>query len=64
MVLYAEKPLADLAFDVPKWQQGLAGRGLPNLWVPSPRDFFAVPELPHLGSGKLDLKRLKEHAPT
>ena len=62
VVLYAAKPLADLGFDVPKWQQALSGRGLPNLWVPSPRDFYAVPELPHLGSGKLDLKRLKEMA--
>ncbi len=62
VVLYVEKPLADLGYDVAKWQQGLAGRGLPNLWVPSPRDFYAVPELPHLGSGKLDLKRLKDMA--
>ena len=62
VVLYSEKPLAELGFDVSKWQQGLAGRGLANLWIPSPRDFYAVPELPHLGSGKLDLKRLKEMA--
>jgi acyl-[acyl-carrier-protein]-phospholipid O-acyltransferase/long-chain-fatty-acid--[acyl-carrier-protein] ligase len=37
-------------------------RGLPNLWVPGQRDFYAVPELPHLGSGKLDLKGLKDRA--
>ena len=42
--------------------RGLAGRGLPNLWVPGERDFFKVPELPVLGSGKLDLKRVKEMA--
>ena len=35
----------------------LAERGLPNLFIPGPRDFFAVDELPILGSGKLDLKK-------
>ena len=40
----------------------LAGKGLPNLWIPDERDCFAVSELPILGSGKLDLKRLKEMA--
>ena len=43
------------------WQQ-LSHKGLPNLWVPGERDFFEVPELPLLGSGKVDLKRLKEIA--
>jgi acyl-[acyl-carrier-protein]-phospholipid O-acyltransferase/long-chain-fatty-acid--[acyl-carrier-protein] ligase len=43
------------------WQQ-LSGKGLPNLWVPRERDFFLVPELPVLGSGKVDLKRVKELA--
>jgi acyl-[acyl-carrier-protein]-phospholipid O-acyltransferase / long-chain-fatty-acid--[acyl-carrier-protein] ligase len=37
-------------------------RGLPNIYVPGQRDFFQVPELPILGSGKLDLKRCKEIA--
>jgi acyl-[acyl-carrier-protein]-phospholipid O-acyltransferase/long-chain-fatty-acid--[acyl-carrier-protein] ligase len=62
VVLYAEPALANLGFDVAKWQRGLSDRGLPNLWVPGPRDFYPIPELPHLGSGKLDLKRLKEAA--
>jgi acyl-[acyl-carrier-protein]-phospholipid O-acyltransferase/long-chain-fatty-acid--[acyl-carrier-protein] ligase len=62
VVLYAEPALTHLGFDVAKWQQGLSGRGLPNLWVPGPRDFYPIPELPHLGSGKLDLKRLKDTA--
>jgi acyl-[acyl-carrier-protein]-phospholipid O-acyltransferase/long-chain-fatty-acid--[acyl-carrier-protein] ligase len=43
------------------WQQ-LSSRGLPNLWVPRERDFFTVPELPVLGSGKVDLKKVKEIA--
>jgi acyl-[acyl-carrier-protein]-phospholipid O-acyltransferase/long-chain-fatty-acid--[acyl-carrier-protein] ligase len=42
--------------------RGLMGRGLPNLWVPGERDFFPVHDLPVLGSGKLDLKRVKEMA--
>jgi acyl-[acyl-carrier-protein]-phospholipid O-acyltransferase / long-chain-fatty-acid--[acyl-carrier-protein] ligase len=40
----------------------LAERGLPNLFIPGPRDFFAVDELPILGSGKLDLKRCQSRA--
>jgi acyl-[acyl-carrier-protein]-phospholipid O-acyltransferase/long-chain-fatty-acid--[acyl-carrier-protein] ligase len=43
------------------WQQ-LNDRGLPNLYVPKERDFFQIPELPILGTGKLDLKRVKEMA--
>jgi acyl-[acyl-carrier-protein]-phospholipid O-acyltransferase/long-chain-fatty-acid--[acyl-carrier-protein] ligase len=42
--------------------RGLMASGLPNLWVPGERDFFAVEELPVLGSGKLDLKRVQEMA--
>ncbi|MEO0530563.1 MAG: hypothetical protein AAF266_08300 [Planctomycetota bacterium] len=38
--------------------EALRGRGLPNLWVPSADCFMEVPELPLLGSGKLDLKGL------
>ncbi len=62
VVLYLEQSLTQLGFDVPKWWQGMNGRGLPNLWVPGPRDFYAVPEMPLLGSGKLDLKGLKDKA--
>ena len=40
----------------------LSRRGLPNLWVPAERDFVQVPELPILGSGKMNLQRLKEMA--
>jgi acyl-[acyl-carrier-protein]-phospholipid O-acyltransferase/long-chain-fatty-acid--[acyl-carrier-protein] ligase len=43
------------------WQR-LQGCGMPNLWVPSQRDFFEVPEIPVLGSGKVHLQRLKELA--
>jgi acyl-[acyl-carrier-protein]-phospholipid O-acyltransferase/long-chain-fatty-acid--[acyl-carrier-protein] ligase len=44
------------------WYQQLGGRGLPNLWLPAERDFFPVTELPVLGSGKLNLQRVKEIA--
>jgi acyl-[acyl-carrier-protein]-phospholipid O-acyltransferase / long-chain-fatty-acid--[acyl-carrier-protein] ligase len=40
----------------------LGETGLPNLWIPRPNQFFAVEELPHLGTGKLDLRRIKEIA--
>ena len=36
--------------------------GLPNLWTPRANQFFHVEELPQLGSGKLDLKRVHEMA--
>jgi acyl-[acyl-carrier-protein]-phospholipid O-acyltransferase/long-chain-fatty-acid--[acyl-carrier-protein] ligase len=36
--------------------------GLPNLWTPRGNQFFHVEELPHLGSGKLDLRRVHEMA--
>jgi len=40
----------------------LRDSGLPKLWVPRKENFFAVPALPYLGSGKLDLKRVNETA--
>jgi len=36
--------------------------GLPNLWMPRASQFFFVEELPHLGTGKLDLRRVRELA--
>src|SRR5260370_36039132 len=48
--------------EVKKWWQQLTNRGLPNMWVPSQRDFYNVPELPTLASGKLNLKLVKELA--
>jgi acyl-[acyl-carrier-protein]-phospholipid O-acyltransferase/long-chain-fatty-acid--[acyl-carrier-protein] ligase len=57
VVLYLAEPTGDIGGLIKK----LAGR-LPNLWIPDVRDCYSVPELPILGSGKLDLKRLKEMA--
>jgi acyl-[acyl-carrier-protein]-phospholipid O-acyltransferase/long-chain-fatty-acid--[acyl-carrier-protein] ligase len=40
----------------------LATAGLPNLWIPAADSFCQVPEIPVLGTGKLDLRSLKELA--
>ncbi len=40
----------------------LASHGLPKLWIPSPDSFFEVDTIPVLGTGKLDLKELKDVA--
>jgi acyl-[acyl-carrier-protein]-phospholipid O-acyltransferase/long-chain-fatty-acid--[acyl-carrier-protein] ligase len=58
VVLYTSLP----GHDPRGLSRGLCARGLPNLWVPGERDFFPVHELPVLGSGKLDLKRVKHMA--
>jgi acyl-[acyl-carrier-protein]-phospholipid O-acyltransferase/long-chain-fatty-acid--[acyl-carrier-protein] ligase len=42
--------------------QELAALGLPNLWIPSPDSFCQVEQIPVLGTGKLDLKALKDLA--
>ena len=48
--------------DVREVVKRLGRRGLPNLWVPSADSFAEIPELPLLGSGKLDLKHLSDMA--
>ena len=40
----------------------LSAAGLPPIWIPSPDSFCQIDEIPVLGTGKLDLKRLKEVA--
>jgi len=40
----------------------LATAGLPNLWIPDVHNFYTVDEMPVLGTGKLDLKKLKDWA--
>ena len=42
--------------------RGLAARGLPNLWIPTPDSFAEVEAIPVLGSGKLDLLWLATEA--
>jgi acyl-[acyl-carrier-protein]-phospholipid O-acyltransferase/long-chain-fatty-acid--[acyl-carrier-protein] ligase len=43
-------------------QTGLPGAGLPNLWVPRPNAYFRVEKIPVLGTGKLDLRAIREQA--
>lgn len=53
----------DLAGRTPaELSKKLQERGLPNLYIPGPRDFFPVEDLPVLGSGKLDLKKCRQQA--
>ena len=40
----------------------LRNNGLPNLWIPKPQNFIKIEEIPLLGSGKIDLKALKDLA--
>jgi len=40
----------------------LAKRGLPPLWIPSPESFRRIDAIPVLGTGKADLKQVKELA--
>jgi acyl-[acyl-carrier-protein]-phospholipid O-acyltransferase/long-chain-fatty-acid--[acyl-carrier-protein] ligase len=37
-------------------------KGIPNLWVPRSNNFVEISEIPLLGSGKLDLKKIKDLA--
>ena len=43
-------------------QEKLSASGLPNLWIPRANQFFHVEEFPHLGTGKLDLRKIREVA--
>ena len=36
--------------------------GLPNLWIPRPNQFHRVEAIPHLGTGKLDLRQIRQLA--
>ena len=43
-------------------QEKLSASGLPNLWIPRANQYFHVDEFPHLGTGKLDLRGIREIA--
>ena len=55
VVFYASDTLvpAELVEEMRKLQ-------LPNIWIPKVEDFVELDELPILGSGKLNLRKLKE----
>ena len=40
----------------------LSGEGLPNIFIPSAANFHRVDKLPILGTGKLDLRGIKDMA--
>jgi acyl-[acyl-carrier-protein]-phospholipid O-acyltransferase/long-chain-fatty-acid--[acyl-carrier-protein] ligase len=40
----------------------LAASDLPNLWKPRPDQFFHIDALPYLGTGKLDLRKVRDAA--
>ncbi|MBC8352864.1 MAG: MFS transporter [Planctomycetes bacterium] len=43
-------------------RKGLSERGLPNIFIPSADSFYQAESLPVLGTGKLDLKGIKQLA--
>ena len=45
--------------DVAAVLAALPASGLPNLWIPRREMFFRIDDIPMLGSGKLDLKRIR-----
>ncbi|HVU86039.1 MAG TPA: AMP-binding protein [Pirellulales bacterium] len=57
VVLYTDlpRPIDEICRD-------LAAKGLPNIWIPSQDSFCKVETIPVLGTGKLDLRGLKELA--
>jgi len=52
----------ELGLTVDELLRRLRDSGLPKLWVPRKENFVPVPSLPFLGSGKLDLKQVKDTA--
>jgi acyl-[acyl-carrier-protein]-phospholipid O-acyltransferase/long-chain-fatty-acid--[acyl-carrier-protein] ligase len=54
VVLHAKLPVP-----VEEVCERLKGSGLPNLWIPSREAFVQVEQIPILGTGKVDLKKLK-----
>jgi acyl-[acyl-carrier-protein]-phospholipid O-acyltransferase/long-chain-fatty-acid--[acyl-carrier-protein] ligase len=58
IVLY----LPSETLNIPQVCKELGERGLPNIYIPGPRDWVKVDALPILGSGKLDLKKCKQMA--
>ena len=57
IVLYKQLPIP--AEEICK---RLQQANLPNLWIPYVKDFFQVESIPLLGTGKLDLRAVKELA--
>jgi acyl-[acyl-carrier-protein]-phospholipid O-acyltransferase/long-chain-fatty-acid--[acyl-carrier-protein] ligase len=58
-LIVVHKPLS---LPIEQVQKQLADSGLPNLWIPDAKSFLEVDQIPILGTGKLDLKALKQLA--
>jgi acyl-[acyl-carrier-protein]-phospholipid O-acyltransferase/long-chain-fatty-acid--[acyl-carrier-protein] ligase len=52
----------DAEQDIPALLEKLKESNMPNIWIPKAGDFHHIEALPLLGSGKLDLRKLKELA--
>ncbi len=57
MVLYEE-----LGIDADELLSRLRGLNLPNLWLPRKENFFPIDSIPLLGTGKVDLRGVRERA--
>lgn len=58
-LIVVHKPLAK---PIDELRKGLSAAGLPNIFIPSEDSFLEVAELPMLGTGKLDLKGIRQIA--
>jgi len=54
--------LHSVDMDVEAICESLAAKGIPNLWIPKKDSFYRVEAIPVLGTGKMDLKRVKSLA--
>ena len=52
----------DLGMSPDEIHKALTASHIPRLWIPSVRDFVRVDEIPITGTGKVDLRRLRELA--
>jgi acyl-[acyl-carrier-protein]-phospholipid O-acyltransferase/long-chain-fatty-acid--[acyl-carrier-protein] ligase len=51
-----------LGFSVEAWSAGLRESSLPKLFLPRSSNFVEIESMPRLGSGKTDLRAVREHA--
>ena len=54
--------LHTVELDVEAVCESLTRKGIPNLWIPKKENFFKVEAIPLLGTGKIDLKKIKSMA--
>jgi acyl-[acyl-carrier-protein]-phospholipid O-acyltransferase / long-chain-fatty-acid--[acyl-carrier-protein] ligase len=52
----------ELGMSADEIHKALSTSGIPRLWIPSVRDFIQVSEIPITGTGKVDLRRLRDLA--